>query len=110
MFDLSSIPVGERGIKFGATVFIGDLRTLVMDSALIYFTKKYGDALKLATHTMPQVAHVMNSADRWGHDTGVMRGFFSGLGRPESRPDASSLRGTQGRVPTPRILEIGTDP
>jgi len=59
-------------------LFIGDLRTLVMDSAFIHFTKKYIDALKFATHTMLQVAHVMNSADRWkylkGHDTGVMRG------------------------------------
>ena len=55
-------------------MFIGDLRTLVMDSAFIYFTKRYTDAQKLATHTIPQVAHVMNSANRWGHDTGVMRG------------------------------------
>ena len=78
MPDLSSTLAGESGIKFGATVFIGDLRTLVMDSAFIHFTKKCIDALKFATHTMPQVAHVMNSTDRWkylkGHDTGAMRG------------------------------------
>ena len=74
-----STSAGESGIKFGAIVFIGDLRTLVMNSAFIHFTTKYIDGLKLATHTMLQVAHVMNAgADRWGHfkghDTGVMRG------------------------------------
>ena len=75
----TSTSAGESGIKFGAIVFIGDLRTLVMNSAFIHFTTKYIDGLKLATHTMLQVAHVMNAAaDRWGyfkgHDTGVMRG------------------------------------